>query len=73
MLRREADRDALGWAKEEYERAHHTLDRIEQGWRFYEAEGNGPMVEVTATRADRQREVIRRMEKLIAAYEARNA
>jgi hypothetical protein len=73
MPRREVSRDALGWAKEEYEGAHHTLDRIEAGWRFYEAEGNGPMEEVTAKRANRQREVIRRMEKLIAGFESRNA
>jgi hypothetical protein len=49
------------------------LDRIEQGWRFYEAEGNGPMQEVTADRANRQRAVIRRMGKLIAGLESRNA
>ena len=72
--RRESDREALAWFQAERARAIETLRLIEEdGWTFHAARGDLPMREVTQERAERQRDIIHRMNDLIAAYEGRNA
>jgi hypothetical protein len=72
--RRESDREALAWYYDERKRAIETLRLIEEGgWTFHAVCGNEPMREVTAERAERQREIIHRMNRFIAEFEGRNA
>jgi hypothetical protein len=71
--RRQSDRDALELLRDERDRALETLRLIEEeGWTHYEAEGPGDTLrDVTAKRANRQRQIIERMDRLIAGFEAR--
>jgi hypothetical protein len=48
------------------------LADIADGWTFHEAHGNEQMRDVTADRAAKQREIIYRMDRLIAAYGKRD-
>jgi hypothetical protein len=65
------DRDALIWCRDERERAVETLRRIEEeGWTFHETHGDERMRDVTAKRSGRQRQIIERMDRLIAQLEA---
>ena len=64
------DRDALEWCRDERDRALETLRRIEdEGWTFHETRGDDRMRDVTAKRANRQRQIIERMDRLIAQFE----
>ena len=64
------DRDALAWCRDERDRALETLRRIEdEGWTFHEVRGDDLMRDVTAKRANRQRQIIERMDRLIAQFE----
>ena len=64
------DRDALEWCRDERDRAIETLRRIEdEGWTFHETRGDDRMRDVTAKRANRQRQIIERMDRLIAQFE----
>ena len=64
------DRDALEWCRDERDRAIETLRRIEdEGWTFQETRGDDRMRDVTAKRANRQRQIIERMDRLIAQFE----
>ncbi|HEY5723100.1 MAG TPA: hypothetical protein VIT45_12335 [Allosphingosinicella sp.] len=64
------DRDALEYCRDERDRALETLRRIEdEGWTFHEARGDDRMRDVTAKRANRQRQIIERMDRLIAQFE----
>ena len=68
--RRKLDRDALLWCRDERERAIETLRRIEdEGWTFHETRGDERMRDVTVKRANRQRQIIERMDRLIAQFE----
>jgi len=71
----EAERDALELLRDERDRAIETLRLIEEeGWTHYEAEGPGDTVrDVTDKRANRQRQIIERMERLIALFEGSGA
>jgi hypothetical protein len=71
----EAERDALELLRDERDRAIETLRLIEEeGWAHYEAQGPGDTVrDVTAKRANRQRQIIERMERLIALFQDRQA
>ena len=64
------DRDALAWCRDERDRALETLRRIEdESWTFHETRGDDRMRDVTAKRANRQRQIIERMDRLIAQFE----
>ena len=68
--RKRLDRDALLWCRDERDRAIETLRRIEdEGWTFHEVRGDDRMRDVTAKRANRQRQIIERMDRLIAQFE----
>ena len=68
--RERLDRAALIWCRDERDRAIETLRRIEEeGWTFHEARGDDRMRDVTAKRANRQRQIIERMDRLIAQFE----
>jgi len=69
----EADHDALALLRDERDRAIEVLRLIEEdGWTHYEAHGAGDtMREVTAKRANRQRQIIERMDRLIALFDRR--
>lgn len=64
--------DALDLLRDERDRAIETLRQIEEeGWTHHEARGPGATVrDVTAKRANRQRQIIERMERLIDRMEA---
>ena len=66
------DRDMLELLRDERERALETLRLIEEeGWTHHEAQGFGATIrDVTEKRANRQRQIIERMDRLIAAMEA---
>ena len=68
------DRDALEWCRDERDRALETLRRIEDdGWTFHETRGDDRMRDVTAKRANRQRQIIERMDRLIAQFEEQDS
>ena len=68
------DRDASAWCRDERDRALETLRRIEdEGWTFHEARGDDRMVDVTAKRANRQRQIIERMDRLIVQFEEQDS
>ena len=62
------DDDALDLLRDERDRALEVLRLIEEeGWTHYEARGPGDTVrDVTGKRANRQRQIIERMDRLIA-------
>ena len=65
--------DVVDLIRDERERAIETLRQIEdEGLVIYEAEDGGPMRDVTAKRANRQRQIIERMD-LILDHMAREA
>jgi hypothetical protein len=68
----EAGRDALDLLRDERDRALEMLRLIEEeGWTHYEAQGPGDTArDVTAKRANRQRQIIERMDRLIAMFES---
>lgn len=65
--------DALDLLRDERERALETLRLIEEeGWTHHEAEGFGDTIrDVTDKRANRQKQIIERMERLIGWFERR--
>jgi len=69
----EAERDALDLLRDERDRAIEILRLIEEeSWTHYEAHGAGDtMRDVTAKRANRQRQIIERMDRLIALFDGR--
>ncbi|HWT11396.1 MAG TPA: hypothetical protein VN231_01435 [Allosphingosinicella sp.] len=60
--------DAVELLRDERERALETLRLIEEeGWTHHETRGPGATIrDVTAKRANRQRQIIERMDRLIA-------
>ena len=68
-----SDSDALELLRDERERALETLRLIEEeGWTHHEAEGFGDTVhDVTDKRANRQKQIIERMNRLIRWLEAK--
>lgn len=63
-------RDVVNLIVDERDRAIELLRQIEEdGLVIYEAEGDAPMRDVTAKRANRQRQIIERMDRLAAAFE----
>lgn len=69
------DPDAFELLRDERDRALETLRLIEEeGWTHYEAQGQGDTIrDVTEKRANRQRQIIERMDRLIAWLESRGA
>ncbi len=63
--------DALELLCDERDRALEVLRLIEEeGWTHYEAQGGDDTIrDVTEKRANRQRQIIERMDRLIAEYE----
>ena len=62
--------DVVALIQDERDRAIELLRQIEEdGLLLYESEGDAPMRDVTAKRANRQRQIIERMDRLIAAFE----
>lgn len=63
--------DALELLRDERDRAIETLRLIEEeDWTHYEAQGGDDTIrDVTEKRANRQRQIIERMDRLIAEYE----
>ena len=66
------DDDALELLRDERDRALEMLRLIEEeGWTHYEQWGPGDTIrDVTAKRANRQRQIIERMDRLIAQLES---
>jgi hypothetical protein len=67
--------DALELLRDERDRALEMLRLIEEeGWTHYEAQGvGGTARDVTEKRANRQRQIIERMDRLIAGLDDREA
>ena len=67
--------DGVELLRDERDRAIEMLRLIEEeGWTHYEAQGGDDTIrDVTEKRANRQRQIIERMERLIAMFELRNA
>ena len=62
--------DALELLRDERDRAIEMLRLIEEeGWTHHETRGDDVMRDVTRKRANRQRQIIERMERLIAAHQ----
>ena len=62
--------DALDLLRDERDRALEMLRLIEEeGWTHHEMRGDDVMRDVTRKRANRQRQIIERMDRLIAAYQ----
>ena len=62
--------DALDLLRDERERAIEMLRLIEEeGWTHHEMRGDDLLRDVTRKRANRQRQIIERMERLIAAHQ----
>jgi hypothetical protein len=62
-------RDVVALIHDERDRAIELLRQIEEdGLTVYEAEGDAPMRDVTAKKANRQRQIIERMDRLAAAF-----
>lgn len=70
-----SDADALELLRDERDRALEMLRLIEEeSWTHYEARGFGETIrDVTEKRANRQRQIIERMDRLIAELERRGA
>lgn len=64
------DPDALDLLRDERDRALETLRLIEEeGWTHHETQGPGDTIrDVTDKRANRQRQIIERMDRLIALF-----
>ena len=61
--------DALELLRDERDRAIEMLRLIEEeGWTHHEMRGDDILRDVTRKRVNRQRQIIERMERLIAAY-----
>jgi hypothetical protein len=68
-----SDVDVLDLLRDERDRAIEMLRLIEEeGWTHYEAKGSDDTIrDVTGKRANRQRQIIERMDRLIAELESR--
>ena len=67
-------REVVGLIRDERDRAIETLRQIEEeGLVIHEAQGDAPMRDVTAKRANRQRQIIERMDLLLAVFEREDA
>ncbi len=68
-----SDTDVLDLLRDERDRALELLRLIEEeGWTHYEAQGSDDTVrDVTEKRVNRQRQIIERMDRLIAELESR--
>ncbi|MGZ8311632.1 MAG: hypothetical protein ACXWUR_06160 [Allosphingosinicella sp.] len=75
LLSRFSNSDALELRRDERDRAIEMLRLIEEeGWSHYEAQGGDDTIrDVTEKRANRQRQIIERMDRLITGLEARGA
>jgi hypothetical protein len=64
--------DALDLLRDERDRAIETLRQIEEdGWTHHEVRGAGATIrDVTAKRANRQRQIIERMDRMLAGLES---
>jgi hypothetical protein len=63
--------DALELLRDERDRAIEMLRLIEEeGWTHHEMRGDDILRDVTRKRVNRQRQIIERMERLIAAHQA---
>ncbi len=63
--------DALELLRDERDRAIEMLRLIEEeGWTHHEMRGDDILRDVTRKRVNRQRQIIERMERLIAAQQA---
>lgn len=66
--------DLVALIRDERDRAIETLRQIEEeGLVIYEAYDEAPMRDVTAKRANRQRQIIERMDRLLFAFEREDA
>ena len=70
-----SDLDVLELLRDERDRALEMLRLIEEeGWTHYEAQGNDDTIrDVTEKRVNRQRQIIERMDRMIAELESRDA
>jgi hypothetical protein len=66
-----AESDALALLRDERDRAVETLRRIEdEGWTYQSSQGpDAPLRDITAKSANRQRQIIERMDRLIGYFE----
>jgi hypothetical protein len=72
-VNRLSDTDVLDLLRDERDRALEMLRLIEEeGWTHYEARGyDETLTDVTEKRANRQRQIIERMDRMIAELESR--
>ena len=62
--------DLLALLRDERDRAIELLRQIEdEALTIHEAKGDAPLRDVTAKRANRQRQIIERMDRLLAALD----
>lgn len=68
-----SDLDVVELLRDERDRALEMLRLIEEeGWTHYEAQGSDDTIrDVTEKRANRQRQIIERMDRMIAELESR--
>jgi len=73
-VNRLSDTDVLDLLRDERDRALEMLRLIEEeSWTHYEARGFGETItDVTEKRANRQRQIIERMDRMIAELESRS-
>jgi hypothetical protein len=72
LPRRAFDKKILTWCYAERARAIELLGQVEDGLvTFFEQRGDQPVVDVTSERAERQRDLIHRMNDIIGEFEGR--
>jgi hypothetical protein len=67
------DEEQIAWYRGIRDKAEAQLLLIQQGWRFGQGLGDEPMIDVTEEMADRERQTIETMDRLIKMYEGRRA
>lgn len=67
------DEEQIAWYRGIRDKAAAQLLLIQQGWRFGRRLSDEPMIDVTEEVADRERQTIETMDRLIKMYEGRRA
>lgn len=67
------DEEQIAWYRGIRDKAEAQLMLIQQGWRFGRGLTDEPMIDVTEEMADRERQTIETMDRLIKMYEGRRA
>jgi hypothetical protein len=71
--RQEAVDAHIAWCRDERASAVDMLARVDAGWTFQASHGDEPLLDITAERVAHWRQIIERMDAIIAAYGRRVA